>query len=136
MAMGPHCFHFRLNGGFGVGFVDGIQSASLLPLLFFFLYRSLLLALSLCRFHFRLIGGFRTGFRRRNSLGVSAPSPFLYLYLSPRFALSLPEIVSLLLLTEWRLRSRLSMECIRLKTTPLTNTDRQEKVRKREHLFS
>jgi hypothetical protein len=52
---------------------------------------------------------------RMIAFGFSALSPFLSISRSLLLALSLPEAVSLLLLAEWRLSSRLSTESIRLR---------------------
>jgi hypothetical protein len=101
---------FRLNDGFGTYFRwDTSGFSALSPLLS--LHRKLLPALSLCHFHSRLNGGFGAGFRRNT---------FRLLYsLSVYFSLSVSSdsvtFASLSLPTEWRLRSRLSMECIQLR---------------------
>jgi hypothetical protein len=103
---------FRLNDGFGTGFRwDTFGFSALSP--FLSLYRSLLLALSQCHFHYRLNGGFEAGFRRK-TFGFSTPSPFISLCRSHRSS-GCVACASLSLQTEWRLRSRLLMECIRLR---------------------
>jgi hypothetical protein len=83
------------------------------------LYLSLLLALCLpetVSLRFRLNGGSEEGFIR-NAFSPSC-SPWLSLQtinLSLQLALCLPETASLSLSTEWWLRSKLPMECIRLR---------------------
>jgi hypothetical protein len=57
---------------------------------FLSLYRSFLLALSLCHFHFRLNGGFEAGFRR-NTFGFSALSPFISLGRAHRSLLTVSQ---------------------------------------------
>jgi hypothetical protein len=100
---------------------DGMHSASLFPIhcfLFvglsfsatspFLSIRRSLWSLPTDRIRFRLNGGFGAGFRRNAfCFCFSAPSPLLSLHRS------LPT-VSYLLPTEWRLRSRLSMEYLLL----------------------
>jgi hypothetical protein len=100
----------------------GVKNVAIIQLSpFHSLYR-FLLARSLRRFHFRLNGGFESGFRR-NAFGFSAP-PFLYFSSSDSLSLflfvglidlfCLCRIRLISLPNEWRLKSRLSMECIRL----------------------
>jgi hypothetical protein len=88
----------------------GINSVSLLPLLVF-LFIDLIGLFRLCRNCFRLNDGFGSGFRW-DPFGFSALSPFLFPHRSLLVGCSL--CVSLSLLTEWQLRSRLSTEYIRL----------------------